>query len=551
MSLTTALGGTCALAMLLCVPAAAQTPQAQTTSVRISGTVRSADNGMPVVGATVEFTFRGGDWTSIIDSEITDTSGRYEFNYTQEPYMQDPEYFVEASLDGFVKQSWGESSTSGAVGLKAPRDARNIDFQLMRTGAISGDVLDQAGYPVAGLEIRAVEAFYYVDGRIESQPDRFAKTDSNGHYRLDQLRPGPYFVQTKRTPIEPLYQFAYAISFYPRAEKLSDAEKIDVGAGAEINGIHLQVARVPTHTISVTLLNANASPPNSYKAGIQADTGFEDYPGLSSSEKISESGNPVFTFSHAAPGDFKIYISAGGGPASAYKKVTVGDGDVAFEIDVNSAPTVRGRVQLAEDLNAIPGAGVGISLVPEKASRIASPSSARIDPNGEFEFLNVPPGIYFFNAHSKFVTGLEKTVPPSPAYLESVTCGGTDFTFKPLTLAEGEIISDCQIVMRHDGGQVSGVIDAGGLTVLHWRIYIVPVDPALRRFRLLIQKAEADGKFRESMIPPGDYVVYAVPQKVGDGYFSVPDFFEKNANSATHITVPPNQALRVTLKPIL
>ncbi len=158
----------------------------------ISGTVRFADNGLPIAGASVRVFLTAGFW---IGDVTTDAGGNYSASG-----LSMGQFLAIASGDGYVAQLFDGTSCLGnsltgscasVFGTPIPvapgSPAEGVDFDLELEGTISGFVRGESGEGLAC----SVEA-YAEDGRLAER----ASTDGLGNYFLHGLLAGAYRVST-------------------------------------------------------------------------------------------------------------------------------------------------------------------------------------------------------------------------------------------------------------------------------------------------------------------------------------------------------------------
>ncbi|HEX4996771.1 MAG TPA: carboxypeptidase-like regulatory domain-containing protein, partial [Terriglobia bacterium] len=175
------------------------------------------------------------------------------------------DYTLAVTADRYLPQEYGQRVPGGrarVLTVQANENVGGADFQLTRLGIIAGTVVDATGAPMARVRIQV-----YVKGRStsESPNGNWARignsvTDSQGRYRLDNLRPGDYYVSvfpqsTSAAPYVPL--------FHPGASDIESATPIVVPAAGELNGIDFRVSATKPAEITgkVTLPGAASLPP--------------------------------------------------------------------------------------------------------------------------------------------------------------------------------------------------------------------------------------------------------------------------------------------------
>jgi protocatechuate 3,4-dioxygenase beta subunit len=128
---------------------------------------------------------------------------------------------------------WG---FEGAVDI-APHTCAWASFKLEPNGQITGRLTKPDGKPARDVEVYAISSS---DNRIESHTTR---TDEDGHYRLNGLRPGHYLVGIKsETEEESSSNTPMKLKIYfPGVSNLEDAVGIDVGKAEKREHIDFQV----------------------------------------------------------------------------------------------------------------------------------------------------------------------------------------------------------------------------------------------------------------------------------------------------------------------
>src|SRR3954469_4305174 len=175
-------------------------PQTQTGTATVSGTVVTLSAGEPIADASVELfeaTLPGGR-----TSTSTDHQGRFEFTH-----LSPGRYTVGAMKTGFVNVVFGERHY-GRGGRAFPlRDAehRDIRLQLPRPGVITGTIVDEHGNPSPHASLRALR-FSLAFGYRRAMPAGMATTDSQGIFRIESLTPGDYAVCASTRETAPLNQ---------------------------------------------------------------------------------------------------------------------------------------------------------------------------------------------------------------------------------------------------------------------------------------------------------------------------------------------------------
>lgn len=155
------------------------------SAVTIRGKVFSPD-GKPVAGATVSAAQTGTGNSLTGDtrySSITNNNGSYEIKL---PAGKDFRYNLIAH-DGKYNEfrQWGNGITKPFI-TQSGDVIENVIINLTRPAAVSGIVRDVSGKPLANQWVRA----HAMDKRGNRYYDPMVKTDENGRFVLDGIRPG-------------------------------------------------------------------------------------------------------------------------------------------------------------------------------------------------------------------------------------------------------------------------------------------------------------------------------------------------------------------------
>jgi len=101
------------------------------------------------------------------------------------------------------------------------------------------------------------------------------------------------------------------------------------------------------------------------------------------------------------------------------------------------------------------------------------------------------------------------------------------------------------ITFRADGGTVRGTVEECGIAT----VVLVPQDLTLRRRPYIHDtKCRGNGAYQFTAIRPGEYYAIALDPSDPAFNFMTTDLNQGHLNSATHVTVRPNEATQVDLK---
>ncbi|MEP6917351.1 MAG: carboxypeptidase-like regulatory domain-containing protein, partial [Acidobacteriota bacterium] len=289
------------LAGLLAVAAGAAraqpAPAARPTGL-IVGQVIDAATGRPVSGAVVTM----GVWPRQATQILTGSDGRFVYRN-----LESGSYPLNAGKSGYLPGSAGRRRPDGpSQPIQVGEGARlgDVVIRLWKQASISGVVVDEAGEPLVGVQVRAFRRTV-VSGRLRFVTSALGATDDRGMYRAAALTPGDYVVATSARDVavplsvardmqasdsparaelgvvalpgattsiqvgESVYGLGrgaavpppprggrvwlYPTTFYPSALVLSQASVIALGSGEERDAVDLQIVPVATARVSGTV----------------------------------------------------------------------------------------------------------------------------------------------------------------------------------------------------------------------------------------------------------------------------------------------------------
>jgi len=193
--------GLCLLlvACALSVVPRAQNPQrpagAPPTSL-LMGVIIDPLDGQPVPNAEVRLT--GAPQGTPNTLVLADEDGRFVFLA-----LPRGTYTITATKPGYAEGAYGRRRPTGlpqALTLNDDERLGDLKIPIWKFAAVTGRVADEAGEPVIGVAVRALQRTV-VAGRERLAPGPTARTDDRGLYRLASLTPGEYAVAVPTTQV--------------------------------------------------------------------------------------------------------------------------------------------------------------------------------------------------------------------------------------------------------------------------------------------------------------------------------------------------------------
>src|SRR5262245_38864031 len=158
----------------------------------ITGTVVDASGApIPAVVASIAGSNAPARGPGPAPKMLTDNNGRFFFSD-----LAAGSFTITATKPGWLPGAYGRVRPGGgSVPIDLPDGGRRADIRITMWPAatISGRVIDDAGDPLIGAEIRAVPQIFVAGRRQSGVPIR-GKADDRGMYRFAGLMPGSYIV---------------------------------------------------------------------------------------------------------------------------------------------------------------------------------------------------------------------------------------------------------------------------------------------------------------------------------------------------------------------
>jgi hypothetical protein len=336
------------------------------------------------------------------------------------------------------------------------------------TGTVIGQIRSPDGTPAAGVRVTAV---------VEPQPglpttdattmERLTTTDMEGRYRLEDLRPGRYFIAAG---------FVDRLTYYPGVMPMPAASPVRVTSGAILPGIDFALAESAGVRVTGRIVGLPANMP-------PGDIGIVLTPEALRVRSLMATAarDGTFEFPKVPPGVW--YFRTGVSVPRPTFQIEVKDSDVG-PIELPAGPIVVGQVTV-EDGTPLPVATtpgfLGIFISASGANlpslmrllRIAAPTANTVSPvsasslavvrgDGSFVVVNLPPGEYRIGARVPF--GLT---------IKSMTFNGADILQTTMKIEDaGSAKGDLRVVLskaRSSAGvRVSGRVAGPPLTVPTW-----------------------------------------------------------------------------------
>jgi hypothetical protein len=531
------------LSLASLAPVAAQT---QTSS--IEGVIVDLVSGVPVPKVTLDLQM--ADNSSVRYPGVTTADGKFVFRG-----VVPGRYSLVAMRTGYVRAQYGQrgpNSNASTLTVTAGQRITDVRLSMVRSGAISGRLIDTEGEPVSEAQVHAWRITYADGWRVLTPVTSLASNDL-GEFRLFGLPPGQYYISAQPEPpdyirgpsfnaLGPVMPGAIVTSFSagqggaglgdPATQSrrvLKDwtpiyfggatdplaATPIDLPPGNEIRNADITIERVSMVQLSGNVVDSNGAPATNVRITLTPNAANMPF---AASRIVNVTGGKI------ALSDSPLVGVAPNGelrsdslPRAAYMLTAVANtpngrmsGQAIVDlrnatagstrITVTPARTLSGQVVVdgspatAPDLSRV---RVGLRSLAAASMDIAPKSPS---PTGAFSIPEVLAGDYLFNVSST----IEKS------YVKSIRAGDVDLLEDGLhgtRLPDGEV----RIVIGANAGELRGIaVDENGAPMSNVTVVLMPEEN--RRHRLdLYQSATTDtsGAYRFDRVPPGTFKLFA------------------------------------------
>ena len=515
---------------------------ASPTKVNVSGTVVNSVTGEPLRRALVDLA------GAAPRSAFTGADGRFQLANVPEGRVwlnaQKPGYFPEQQAGGNQFRSMINVTTGMS----------DVVVKLVPAGRIVGQIVTSEGEPIESVNVQ-LSADQIVNGRRRRQMRGGSSTDDTGHFVIDNLTPGAYYVHTAPHQTVPMFTMpgpvdqnqppTYPPVYYPNSPDENSAQVIDLKPGQDVQADFTLKAE-PTFRVSGQATGA--------AMGLQVmEQGSGGMPVFHPARFEGKTGRFVLFLTSGA---WKLRFSSNnaGQMLSGRLEVEVRHADVdnlrvalvpgaTIPIHVDRTAVTQNAVNTQPSrvggMMGMPGNGAQpVQLMLHNGSEeigqsYQPPANPEAPPSEDNQgFRNVPPGAYRVSADTY-----------GAACVGSISYGGADLMRDELQVPEGGQMQPIVVRLRSDCGSIQANVHfpSGDTAAQGGSLLLVPdANPSAAK----VMQAAPNQATTISGLSPGDYKVYALSSVEGLEYGN-PDALKDF--SSQHVSVSANGSASVTL----
>ncbi len=432
--------------------------------------------------------------------------------------MDPDRYQISAERAGYVRYA-----PSGTIDIHPGQPLTGLVVKMTPEGVISGRVLDEDGDPYPNAAVLLCR-WNFTAGRRQQLCNAYANSGPDGSFIIGSLTAGRYYlaaqdsrrfssVSQRELPGRKGAEESVVTTYYPGVAELSAAAGLDLTAGGQLRGMDFRLRKARVFRIA----GKAPSPPGAF-ARTTVSLIPNDPGSINERTSLDRPVGGAFELNRLLPGS---YIVSAFTPAASPEQtvlfgrqaVTIGSGSVEdLVLQLAPAPEITVRPRTEESGTAPQRVRMTLISMEDGIARYAQQHP------DQTAFFLVPPSIYRITTEAI----------PEGTYVKSIRFGDQDVTGKPLDLtsAAGGILD---VILSPHAAGVSGMTTPG-LTVTLWD------GPNLVR----TVNARADGRYRFTSLPPGEYRI-AAWEKIDPGFSELPEFLAKFEERATSIKVSENE----------
>ena len=447
----------------ICTAASAQTPAARAARSRVAGRAINANTGAPLKKVTVWLkpSAAGGvneGHTVAVRSTTSDAQGRFSFDA-----VDAGAYVLSGRRSGYLEQGYGARSpliSGPPFKVDAGQDLTDVVLKLAPQGIIFGKVTDEDGDPMPGVQVQAAR----LDPAGRRSTREISEVSTPGRWQLCDRQSGARPVPAscaarsgRRGRCSGAAGFVCA-HFFPGSADPAAAAPVEIGAGAEVRGQNIRLARIPVYRIRGRVVDSATGEPAGNTSLRLVRAGDEVAPARGVTVGATASFNSAACFRATTGSSHQRHLCHRDRPRKPARRCgTAGRLVGRIRVHIGQEDLDNLVVPLGErsrSARLVPRGGSGkqfpaglqLELMPADGD-IGNAVIAPVGRDGAFHFSGVMPEHYTVS-----VGGLQDGF-----YVRSIRSGNQDLTHLPLDLTPPDPAA-LEIALSPDGAEVRGVV---------------------------------------------------------------------------------------------
>lgn len=517
----------------------------------LEGVVLQEGSGQPVAKAAVTLMRTG---SAEMNPPKVEASADGTFKFEE---LTPGTYTVIAERNGYSRRAYGAKNDGALRGLPvrlSMNETRKIEIKLFKQGVIAGKVADADGEAVQGVIVVALRQTYQRGRKLWMPVGQVpVQTNDVGEFRLSSLPSGKFIVcgmpmslisgagmgGAPPKPGPSGKPESSIFTCYPNVTDRATAPVVEVGDGAEVPGINIQLARRVVSRVRGQVTGLPANLPQIFPLSL-APKGSGVSGMMFSNRALASGSDGKFDFLNVTPGSYVLHTLPTGLSAATFTvKMPLEVGEEAIDqlsvpalvpMEVQGQVTVEGK----QETTGLENARLVLSADDDVYAAVPI---APVKQGGGFTLGGVAPDRYVIA-----LAGM-----PENFYIKSARYGDRSWTDHTVEISAP--LAPFAIIVADDAATITGSVrDEKGEPVQG--AYVVLVDKAQRRGRNRSVRSDEKGAFRITGVEPGEYSAFAASD-VDPGAIDDADYLKPWMSSATSTKADSRgqSALSLTLKP--
>ena len=510
------------------VPSAGQ--QAPSTYT-ISGTVVSATTGTPLAQTRVTLTDTNNSRN--VASLLTGEDGRFAFRR-----LGPGKYSLQGSRRGYLTSGYQQHEQFwSAIVTGEELETQNLVLRLMPAAVLSGKVLDEAGEPVRGAEVKLYME-QRANGMTRVMPAGNTPTNDLGVFEFFSLSPGKYFAAVSAKPwyavhppsappgstvsapvlVDKPLDVAYPSTYYGGTTSSDDASPILIKGG---DREEIEISLAPVESLHLLFHVPEEGQQQGFQAPALEKRAFDsvDYVPIQGVNPVSPG---VMELTGVPAGKYTVRIPAAQGQAAKFTEADIrNDGQ---ELETNKAEPAA-SMKLTVELPSDEPAPTQLALaLQDERGQIAAFNLVGAD--GRVAFDDLAAGSYRIIA----ARTAEKAYAVGRILAENGQAVGPN-----VNVTEG---AELQLRVTLIGGvaSVQGIVKRGDKPASGIMVVLIPASPESQQDLFRRDQTDSDGSFSLPNIIPGTYKVAAI-EDAWDFDWSQPSALARYAQNGQPVTI--------------
>jgi protocatechuate 3,4-dioxygenase beta subunit len=461
-------------------------------------------------------------------SSESDQSGNFSF-----ADVDAGSYMLLCDRQGFARTFYGSRNNpyiGATINVTAGQEIKDLAFSVSPQAVIAGKVTDEDGEPMNMMAVAAAKTSF-VRGKKQYVPVGYAMTNDAGEYRVANLAPGKYIIVTanrnmgagmlatsSKTADKP--EPGHPMVFYPNSQDAAGAAPVNVGPGAEVRAIDIQMHKVPAVRVGGNVTGVEAGKmmivmlmPKS--AGVLGAT--------MSKISMAQAADGKFEFKGVVPGSYVVAAISPQSPNELGARIPV---EVRDESITNLTLPVTGGAELKGVFKVEGDQQPKLSGLKVSMTSVETPlgnSSGTSGDDGTFTMKNVSADKYEVSVGE----------PPTGYYVKGVKYGGQDAPENQIEIPAGATSSQMEIVLSPNAASVEGTIaDKNGKPMQGVTVALIPKGRQSYLFK--DTTTDQNGRFEFKTVVPGEYIALAW-EEIEMGAFQDPEFIKNFESKASKL----------------